>query len=319
MQDATDNSPVGDHPWINPIGGFGDMLMVSGVLKLVIEEAPWRRFNLVRRTNYLSVFNGHPAVAHVGFPPKAAKIQDVNYWSMEELGPGSQRPFQVLARAFGLKTPVEERLYFPMQGLEDPLLHDMLPWKGNNIVIAPASDSRRKVVAVASWDRLVDCLLADGCNVMQVGRALDPHIRNAYSLLGLTTPAQVIRLIGMVDVVVTSDNFLMHAAHFTGTPAVVVWGPTNHTVYGYPEQLHMQSRKSCGLDAMDDCIGPKRNEGGTLYDTPCPEAERHCMNQHTPEAIYQMVGQALLKAKGKSRSTGGAGVCSAARGQRSDP
>lgn len=296
-----------EYPWINPVGGFGDMLMVSGVLKLVLEEFPSRRFNLVRRTNYLSVFNRHPAVARIGFPPKAAKIQDVNYWSMEELGPGSQRPFQILARAFGLRTPVEERLYFPAHGAEDTLLVDMLPWKKCNVVIAPASDSRRKVADVATWHRLVDYLLADGCSVMQVGRTHDSHIRNAYSLLGLTTPAQVIHLIELVDIVVTSDNFLMHAAHFTGTPAVVVWGPTNHSVYGYPGQFHLQSQKSCGLDAFDDCIGPKRNGGGTLYDTPCPEGERHCMNQHTAEAIHQIVGQALLKTRNKSQSTGRTG------------
>jgi hypothetical protein len=97
MPHATHKGEANDYPWINPIGGLGDMLMVSGILKLVIEEDPLRRFNLVRRTNYLSVFKGHPAVAHIGFPPKEAKIQDVTYWSMEELGPDSQRPFQVLA------------------------------------------------------------------------------------------------------------------------------------------------------------------------------------------------------------------------------
>lgn len=41
-------------PWINPIGGYGDMLMLSGVLKQVIEKFPEKRFNLTRRTNYVS-------------------------------------------------------------------------------------------------------------------------------------------------------------------------------------------------------------------------------------------------------------------------
>ncbi|MBU1570345.1 MAG: hypothetical protein KKE00_07495, partial [Proteobacteria bacterium] len=99
--------------WINPLGGMGDTLMVSGVLKLVIENDPLRRFNLIRRTSYLSILKGHPAIAEIGYAPQDAMIMGTDYWSKEELGPNNQRAFQILARMFGLPSPIEERLYLP--------------------------------------------------------------------------------------------------------------------------------------------------------------------------------------------------------------
>jgi len=278
-----------ENPWINPVGGYGDMLMLSGVLKLVSEQEPENRFNLVRRTNYLAILKGHPAIARAGYPPKKAEILGVDYWSMEKLGPGNQRAFQILARAFGLSTPVEERLYFPGESEDDPLLHNFIPWKKHNVLIAPSSDSPRKEMHPSIWHRLVDYLLADGAMVIQVGRLRDRHIRNTYSVLGLTTPRQLIALVKKSDLVITSDNFIMHAAHLVGASAIVIWGPTWHQVYGYPGQVHLQIAKMCGLGLDEQCIGPEKNGGGKLYGTACPLAENHCLNQVSPEMVYEVI------------------------------
>jgi len=294
MRRESSNRDNQEISWINPIGGLGDQLMISGVLKQVVDNYPSKQYNLIRRTNYLSILKGHPAIAGVGFPPKDSKTIGTDYWSIEELGPGDKRPYQVLAREFGLKKPVEEKMYLPDGIDEDPLLNDFLPWKERNILIAPASDSPRKVAHPSIWHRLVDFLLADDFFVVQAGRTKDIHIRNAYSLLGLTTPRQLIGLLSKFDLIVTSDSFIMHAAHLTGTRAVVIWGPTNHEIYGYPEHIHIQMAKNCDLNPYEDCIGPTRNEGGKLYGTPCPLRERHCVDQIKPEVIYDAIKKALM-------------------------
>ena len=285
---------MNDIPWINPIGGLGDMLMLSGVLKLVVDRDPTRRYNLIRRTNYLAFLKGHPAIANIGYPSRDAKIVGVDYWSMETLGRGNQRAFQVLARSFGLVTPVEEHLYVPGEIREDPILTNFIPWKKPTVIIAPASDSPRKMMHPSIWHRLVDLLLAEGFFVMQVGRSRDLHIRNAYSVLGLTTPHQAIGLVKECDLVITSDNFLMHAAHFVGKPAVAIWGATDHEVYGYPEQIHIQTPKGCDLGNDEDCIAPSRNDKGKLYGTPCPHKERHCMDQAKPEMVFEAARKLLF-------------------------
>jgi ADP-heptose:LPS heptosyltransferase len=282
-------------PWINPVGGYGDMLMVAGVLKQVVEQDPARRFNLLRRTRYSIIFKGHEAIVKIGYPKKGEQVLRVDYWAMEELGPGLQRPYQVLARGFGLKTPVQENLYLPEAQAQDKFLEHFLPWKKLNVVIAPASDSPRKAMNPIAWSRLVDYLQAEGALVLQVGLLNEPHIRNAYSVRGITTPQQLIALLRKCDLAITSDNFIMHAAHLAGMPAVVLWGPTLHEVFGYTEQTHLQATRNCEIKKGESCIVSYKNQGGKLYGTPCPLGDRHCINQITPEEIYEACKKARLQ------------------------
>jgi hypothetical protein len=267
--------------WINPIGGLGDTLMLSGVLKLVIEGSPERRFNLVRRTSYLSILKGHPAIECVGFPPPDSKIIGTDYWAFDELGGGEHRAFQILARIFGLSTPVEERLYLPPGGEEHDILQDMLPWTGEQIIIAPNSESPRKIMNYDRWEELVSRIESPGRLIMQVGKKGERHIRGAYSLLGLTTPRQLISLLRRVNLVITADNFVMHAAHLAGIPAIVLWGPTTHETFGYREQKHLDSPTNCPERA--DCLGARHPDH---YHLPCPHGDEHCLNRITIDEIY---------------------------------
>lgn len=50
--------PDGEY-WINPIGGYGDALMLSGILNQVHEARPEEKYFLVRRTQYQAILAGH--------------------------------------------------------------------------------------------------------------------------------------------------------------------------------------------------------------------------------------------------------------------
>lgn len=283
--------------WVNPVGGLGDTLRISGVLKAVIDRDPTRRFNLVRRTSYTNLLKNHPAIAAIGFPPPDAIILGTAYWQMEEIGEGINRPYQILARAFGLETPIEENLYLP-GGLDpDPLLEKIIPWRAKNIVIAPFSDSPRKEYHPHYWRILTEKLSQDGHLVIQVGRDTEQYIPHAYSLLGLTTPRQLISLISRADLVITSDSFAMYAAHLTGVPAVVLWGPTHHLHYGFPGQIHIQSTFIC--EKHNACLGRDYPEN---YGTPCFYGTEHsCVNRIPVSQVYEEVNS-ILKMKPEKRS-----------------
>ena len=273
------------------------MLILSGVLKRVVEQDPSWRINLVRRTSYLSILGGHEAVGEVGFAPADARTTASDYWAKENLGPGNQRPFQILARAFGLETPVPERLYLPGGLDDDPVLHDFLPWKPTNVMVVPTSDSRRKMARLSFWEELVQRLQGDDVLVLQIGRRNDPRVRHAYCLLGLTTPRQALSLMAKCDLVITLDSFALHGAHLVGTPTVALWGPTHHAVYGWPGQRHLQLPKACGLDELDECIGPKRNDKGRLYNSACPEGDRHCLDQLGVDRCLEVVHEVLAQSR----------------------
>jgi ADP-heptose:LPS heptosyltransferase len=279
-------NPGIDELWINPIGGLGDTLMLSGVLKQVIERHPERRFRLVRRPGYMSILNGHPAIAGVGFPKNGAKIITTDYWSREPLGPGRQRPMQILARMFGLGE-VEERFYVAGEDDGDGLLN-LIPWGPRNIVIAPGSASPRKEWSHRNWQDLVWRLRGAGFFVVHLGNAGGRNVRSAYSLLGLTQPKQVFPLLRRADLIVTVDCFLMHAAHYMNRPAVVLWGPTCPEVYGYPRQFHLHAGTTCAKP--DGCLSPGKGEN---YGSPCPSDPEHCVDAITVEQVYSAIQETL--------------------------
>lgn len=282
----------GDSPeeriWIDPVGGLGDTLMLSGVLKHVAERTPDRKFNLVKRTKYGPILEGHPSIVHIGHPPPGAGFITTNYWDDPDYGTGA-RAYQLLARKFGLETPVEERLYVPWPVEADRLLLDSIPWKTHNIGICPTSESPRKQIEIGKWVGLVESLRASGVCIVQVGRHSDPYVRGAYNLLGLTTPRELISLLPHFDAVVTLDNFIMHASHLCNVPAVVLWGPTSHLVYGYEGQTHFQVTPDCVSEG--GCIGAGK---ALLYSTRCPKPE-HCMDRFDMEEIGQAVWSILKK------------------------
>ncbi len=276
--------------WINPIGGLGDTLMISGVLKQFSERYPSQKLNLVERTKYRHLLEGHPAIDRIGDPPEGASFISTNYWAHDDYRLRRERAYQVLARIFGLDPPVDERLYAPWEITDDAQLMGVVPWGRFNVLVCQSSDSPRKQMRTAHWEQLVERLRARGLGVVQAGRTGDRYIRGAYSLLGLTTPRQLISLLRHFDVVVTADNFLMHAAHLCGTPAVVLWGPTDHRVYGYAGQSHLQARPQCEFPR--GCIGP---DMGGAYQTDCPYDAAHCMNSFQLDAIVDSVMSRLGK------------------------
>lgn len=278
--------------WINPIGGLGDTLMISGVLKQVSEKYPSRKFNLVDRTKYGPILEGHPAIAQIGHPPPGAGLLSTNYWDHEDFQQLGGRAYQVLARIFGLETPVEERLYVPWDFQDDAVLMELIPWRQSNVLICQSSDSPRKQMGLEKWESLVEMLKRDETGVVQVGKMKDRYVRGAYSLLGLTTPRQLISIVRHFDAVVTADNFIMHASHLCGVPAVVLWGPTDHQVYGYSGQIHLQAEMNC--EYSGGCIGPGR---GDLYQTDCPEGPAHCLNKLQVETTYSSIMRLLKKQK----------------------
>jgi ADP-heptose:LPS heptosyltransferase len=159
--------------------------MLSGVLKLVHDRFPERKFNLSVRSSYLPILKEHPAITSIGHPPKNALVVGTDYWAKEDLGPGNQRAFQILARMFGLETPVDEILFFPGSMTLHPLFESTIPWGEKNILISPASNSPRKMMNHDLWEKVVSLLVDDGYFVIQTGRLGERKIKKTYSLYRL--------------------------------------------------------------------------------------------------------------------------------------
>jgi ADP-heptose:LPS heptosyltransferase len=277
--------------WINPIGGLGDMLMLSGVLKLVHEANPQTKYNLVRRTQYTQVLKGHPAIHKIGFPTNDDKIIHTDYWNKEKIGAGKQRAFQIMARIFGMETPVEETLFLPSNNGKNQLLHDNIPWKKKNIILAPYSNSPRKTMHPIHWHQLIEKLVENkDVFVAQTGLIHEMHIKNTFSLLGVTNLRDLVSLVRKSDLVISSDSLMMHISHLVNTPAVVIWGPTSADTYGYDNQCHFTAPvEKCNL--KNECLGADYPDN---YQKPCPLNDSgHCMNKININELYTACNKIL--------------------------
>lgn len=275
--------------WINPLGGLGDTLMLSGVLKQCHDLMPEKKFNLVRRTKYLSILEKHPAIETIGFPAPDTELISAEYWTGDPLGPGPERAFQRLAKRFGLPCPAPEELYMPDYPEEDTTLLNTIPWRKKNILLAIASDSPRKMMIPNIWHDVVEGISGPDTLIIQVGKPNEIHIKGTYSILGLTNPRQLRQIVDRADAVLTVDNFVMHLARLCRKPAVVCWGPTWKEVYGYDSHLHITA-PALQCPQFNSCLGPDFSDH---YAEPCPMRNSHCMNQIHPKDIIFNVKQLI--------------------------
>jgi radical SAM protein with 4Fe4S-binding SPASM domain len=283
---------IAEPVWINLLGNMGDALMVSGILKQVVERDPTKKFNLVARASYEYIFKGHPAIEQIGHPPADAVIFNTAYWEHRDFGKPNKKAYHILAKMFKListvkatvEAPVEERLFIPNVPKEDSPLTKKIPFKERNILISPSVISPRMELEPERWEELVERLKGDGIFVAQSGPQDSKYIRGTFSLLGLTTPMEELALLKHFDLVITTDNPMIYLAHLAGVPAVVLWGPTNHLLFGFEGQGHIQANPSC--DYPNGCINSKDFQ---LIETECPMGTDHCINQLDVETIYKSV------------------------------
>lgn len=278
--------------WIDPVGGLGDILMLSTALKRAYDKYG-RKFNISRRTHYTRFFIGHPAIEEIGYPPKDAVILCNDYWSRPDFGVINLKSLALISKIFGIDDCPNDNLYLPDNPLDEAtkLLMKNIPWGEKNVIISFSSESPRKMMHPIKWHIIVEKLLSQQCFVLQVGSYGDIPIRGAYSLLGVTTPIQICELMKSADLVITPDNFIMHAAKLANTPTIALFGPTEPERYGYSNHICLRADLSkCEL--RNECLGPHVSEN---YSTQCPLNERHCMNSFDENKIVDIAMTLLNK------------------------
>lgn len=276
--------------WVNPVGGLGDIIMLSTALMRSYEKFN-RKFRIVRRSQYTHFFINHPAVECIGNPNVGVNIICNDYWSRVEFDNAKTKALTVMLKIFGVEDN-NDKLFLPAivsQGTEKIIKN--VPWGKNNVAISFSSESPRKMMHPIKWQIIVEKLLAQRCFVIQLGQMGDIPIKGAYSLLGATTPDQVVSILEKVDVVITPDNFIMHAAKVAEKPTVSLFGPTEASRYAYGDHVSLQANiTECPYH--NECLGPHHADN---YSTQCPLRDNHCMNQFNENQIVDIIMSKLNK------------------------
>lgn len=271
--------------WVNPVGGLGDIIMLSTALKRSFDKYG-KKFNIARRAQYTEFLTAHPAIQEIGHPPIGCNLICNDYWMRSDFKDVNRKGLAITCKIFGIEETSNGELYLPpvQNSNSTEILLKKIPWGQKNVAIVFSSESPRKMMHPIKWHVIVEKLLAQNCFVIQFGRMGDIPIKGAYSLIGATTPLQVFELLKKIDVFITLDNFLMHAAKLVHTPTIALFGPTEATRYGYDNHICLQADITY-CNHKERCLGPHVPEN---YSTPCPLCEKHCMNSHDENKIVDI-------------------------------
>lgn len=278
--------------WIDPVGGLGDILMLSTAIKRAFDKYG-KKFHMSRRSHYTQFFVGHPAIEEIGNPPEDADIVCNDYWSRPDFNNLGNKALTIIFKIFGVEDCSMDELYLPDRATDvaTNLLIKNIPWGQKTVAISFSSESPRKMMHPIKWHIIVEKLLAQQCFVLQVGGYGDIPIRGAYSLLGVTTPLQICEVLKHVDLVITPDNFIMHAAKLVNKPAIALFGPTEPERYGYQNHICLRADRS-KCEFASECLGPHVSDN---YATSCPKNEDHCMNSFDENKIVDIAMSILSK------------------------
>lgn len=278
--------------WINPVGGMGDVIMLSTAMKRSFDKYG-KKFSVARRTQYTQFLQNHPAVQEIGHPPADSVIVCNDYWLRKEFKDANNKALDINLKIFGVEDSKDDSLFLPESATDEAtqILLDTIPWRDKNVMIVCSSESPRKVMHPIKWHIIVEKLLSQQVFITQVGRMGEIPIHGTYSILGATSPLQVVKLLEHIDLLITPDNFVMHAAKLVGTPTIALFGPTEASRYGYSNHICLQADTS-HCEFSNQCLGPHVPDN---YTKPCPLNERHCMNSFDENKIVDIAMTILNK------------------------
>lgn len=231
--------------WIGAPESLRESLLLSGVIKLAHDRLG-KKYCMIRRAAFTELLAGHPGIERIDYLPKGVRALPVGGCVRgAAAGGAAPRAFQRLAKMFGLELPAPENMYLPMHGVSDALPASMVPWREKNVAIAPDSSSPDKMMPRDKWGQVARELCGSGALVVQFGQGGAEKVKHAYSLAGVTTLKEAVLLLKRMDLLITTDNFLMHAARLAGTPAIVLWRTADEAAHGYPEHQQIIAEGSC--------------------------------------------------------------------------
>jgi heptosyltransferase-2 len=133
------------------------------------------------------------------------------------------------------------------------------------VILCPGSvNSRAKRWPAARYAELADQFRNWGANVALIGSAAEGQVlaevsahaeHQPITLTGETTVAEMVALISIADALVTNDTGPAHIGAATGTPTLVIFGPTNPlTTYPMSPSAEMiREPPDCAPCMLRDC------------------------------------------------------------------
>ena len=152
------------------------------------------------------------------------------------------------------------------------------------VTIHNGSDVSRqtKCWPTSHWETLATKLKEKGYKVIQLGKEFEEKVESSNCLCGMTTLFESTALIANAKFHIDTEGGLVHLAKAVGTRAIVLFGPTDKTCFGYNQNINLATNIKCqGCWWSTDMWWKECPKG---HNSPPP-----CMQGITPEMVMERV------------------------------
>ena len=190
------------------------------------------------------------------------------------------------AKMFGV--PLEEldhRLSWRFDDLNNKLRKRLESLKPYLTVNNSAGDGQTvKVWEPERWEQVITFAKNNGFNVVHVGKSGEVKLPQAESMLGQLRIDELADVLNGATLHMGPEGGLVHLARAVGTRSLVLFGPTDERVFGYPENININTHTCppCWWEASDWTNRCIRGQG------------KVCMKAITPEMVIEALGGELL-------------------------
>jgi len=232
-------------------GGIGDGLLVTPSFKALKKKYPESEIRVMCNDNHKEIFENNPYIDVLSVSPDESSIKNVKFDKFYETNYGKLKPSinyqkhatEIIADILDVKLEDRKLQVFLTEKEEEKAKKTLSKYKNPITIHITSKCSKNQEWFVDRWEKLAKKMFE--YDFIQLGLKDDPLVKGVIDMRGETTVREATALVKHSKCFVGVDSFLGHAPNITGTPGVVLFGPSNPIVWGHDENINIYKDLKC--------------------------------------------------------------------------
>ncbi|MBU1202247.1 MAG: 4Fe-4S cluster-binding domain-containing protein [Nanoarchaeota archaeon] len=269
-------------------GGIGDGLLATPAIKALKDKYPKSKIRVMCNENHKEIYKNNPSIDFLSILPDELAIKNIKSQNIFETNYGKLKPSisfdehatSIIGRMLGVAVKDNNLLIFLTKEEDENAKKQLSKYKNTIIIHITSKCSKNQEWMTEKWEELVK--KNSDITFIQLGLKDEPAVKGAVDLRGKTSIREAMALVKNAKGFVGVDSFLAHAAAAFKTSSVVLFGPSNPTIWGYSQNINIYKDLECS-----PCID-------TLGNGVCPY-DKKCMRLITVKEVSKSISNIIRR------------------------